>query len=77
MMKTLDGIFASVLFAAAGLTAATQGRADEISATQKFANDRLAAFGKGDVASLVAQYRDDAVVITPQGTLKGRHKSGE
>ena len=39
--------------------------------TQKFSDDRLAAFGRGDVAALVGQYLDDAVVITPQGTLSG------
>jgi ketosteroid isomerase-like protein len=38
---------------------------------QKFADDRLAAFGRGDVAALVAQYRDDAVVITPEKRLAG------
>jgi ketosteroid isomerase-like protein len=38
---------------------------------RQFADDRLAAFGRGDAAALVAQYRDDAVVITPQGKLAG------
>jgi ketosteroid isomerase-like protein len=46
---------------------AAQGNA----ASQKFASDRLTALGKGDVAALVAQYQDDAVVITPRGTLRG------
>jgi len=39
--------------------------------SQEFANARLAAFGRGDVNALVAQYADDAIVITPQGTLRG------
>jgi hypothetical protein len=36
---------------------------------EKFAADRLAAFGSGNVAALVGQYRPDAVVITPMGVL--------
>ena len=40
--------------------------------TQEFMNARLAAFGSGNVDALVAQYGDDAVVITPAGTLRGR-----
>ena len=36
---------------------------------EKFAADRLAAFGSGDVAALVGHYGPDAVVITPMGTL--------
>jgi ketosteroid isomerase-like protein len=38
---------------------------------EDFANARLAAFGRGDIDAIVAQYADDAVVITPQGTLRG------
>ena len=38
---------------------------------QDFSRARLAAFQSGNVAILVAQYRDDAVVITPRGTLRG------
>jgi ketosteroid isomerase-like protein len=39
--------------------------------SQQFASDRLAAFGRGDVEAIVAQYQPDAVVITPQGTMRG------
>ena len=39
--------------------------------SQQFAADRLAAFGRGDVDAIVAQYQPDAVVITPQGTMRG------
>ena len=40
--------------------------------TRDFMNERLAAFSSGNVNALVGQYRDDAIVITPKGTLKGR-----
>jgi ketosteroid isomerase-like protein len=40
--------------------------------TEEFADARLAAFGRGDVNAIVAQYADDAIVITPQGTLRGQ-----
>ncbi len=43
---------------------------------EKFAGDRLAAFGRGDVAALVAQYAADATVITPSGVLRGRDQIG-
>jgi ketosteroid isomerase-like protein len=39
--------------------------------SQEFAEARLAAFGRGDVEAIVGQYADNAVVITPQGTLRG------
>ena len=39
---------------------------------EKFAADRLAAFGRGDVAALLAHYAEDAVVVTPAGILRGR-----
>ena len=39
---------------------------------EKFAADRLANFGKGDAAALLAQYADEATVITPMGVLHGR-----
>lgn len=42
------------------------------SPAEKFAAARLAAFGRGDIAALLAQYSDDAVVITPSGVLRGR-----
>src|SRR5437763_9621723 len=39
--------------------------------SQQFAADRLAAFGRGDIEAILAQYQPDAVVITPQGTMRG------
>jgi ketosteroid isomerase-like protein len=38
---------------------------------EEFAAARLAAFSRGDVDALVAQYTDTAIVITPQGRLEG------
>ena len=37
---------------------------------EEFANARLAAFQRGDVKSVIGMYRDDAVIITPQGNVK-------
>ncbi len=37
-----------------------------------FADARLAAFQRGDVNTVIGQYRDDAVVVTPQGQVKGQ-----
>jgi len=36
-----------------------------------FADARLAAFQRGDVNTVIGMYRDDAVIITPQGQVKG------
>lgn len=36
-----------------------------------FANARLAAFQRGDVKTVIGQYSKDAVIITPQGQVKG------
>jgi hypothetical protein len=36
-----------------------------------FADARLAAFQRGDVKTVIGMYRDDAVVITPEGSIKG------
>ena len=38
---------------------------------ETFAADRLAAFSRGDVAALVAQYAETAIVITPNGPIEG------
>jgi ketosteroid isomerase-like protein len=40
-------------------------------AAETFAAARLADFGAGNVEALIAQYADDAIVITPQGVLHG------
>jgi hypothetical protein len=66
VMKFHLAVAASAL--AAGLMAGAGAAAND-AAAKKFAADRLTAFGKGDVATLVGQYRPDAVVITPMGTL--------
>jgi ketosteroid isomerase-like protein len=39
---------------------------------EKFAADRLAAFGRGDIETLIAQYADDATVLGPAGVLHGK-----
>lgn len=38
---------------------------------KKFSDMRLSAFQRGDVKSCIAMYRDDAVIVTPQGNLQG------
>jgi hypothetical protein len=38
---------------------------------QKFSDDRLAAFQRGDVKTVIGMYHDDAVIITPQGHHHG------
>jgi hypothetical protein len=38
---------------------------------QSFADARLAAFQRGDVKTVLGMYRDDAVIITPQGNIQG------
>lgn len=38
---------------------------------QEFADARLAAFQRGDVKTVIGMYRDDAVIITPQGNVQG------
>ena len=65
-MNTHIATAASVV--AAGLLAGSSAFAGNEMA-EKFAADRLAAFGSGNAAALVAQYRPDAVVITPMGVL--------
>lgn len=57
------------LAALTALTLATAAHSE--TATEKFATARLALFGKGDAAGLLAQYAPDATVITPNGVLHG------
>ena len=45
--------------------------ADDPDRAQKFSDARLAAFQRGDVKTVIGMYRDDAVVITPQGHKQG------
>ena len=37
----------------------------------ELADARLAAFQRGDVKTVLGMYRDDAVIITPEGNVKG------
>ena len=39
--------------------------------TEKTLRRHWQAFGAGDVEAIMADYADDAVLITPEGTLKG------
>ena len=39
---------------------------------EKFAADRLAAFGRGDIEALLEQYADGATVLAPAGVLHGK-----
>ena len=64
--STVAAALAASAFSATGLYAQDNAMAE------KFAADRLANFGKGDAAALVAQYADDATVISPMGVLHGR-----
>lgn len=41
---------------------------------KEFAEARLAAFGKGDVEAIVAQYSETAMVITPMGLMRGKEQ---
>lgn len=68
MTKIQSTIAATIVAAllASGLQAQDNAMAE------KFAADRLANFGKADAAALLAQYAEDAVVITPTGVLLGR-----
>lgn len=51
-------------------TAASSGNVS----AETFAAERLAAFGRGDIAALVAHYREGATVISPAGPLHGREQ---
>jgi ketosteroid isomerase-like protein len=39
---------------------------------QEIFQNHITAIGAGDVDAIVADYADDAVVITPEGTTRGR-----
>jgi hypothetical protein len=70
MTKTQTTLAAAL--AGAMLLATTPILAGDNAMAEKFAADRLALFGKGDTAGLLAQYANDATVITPMGVLHGR-----
>ena len=54
------------------LLAGTAVHSHDNAMAEKFAAHRLAYFGKGDAAALLAQYAEDATVILPTGVLHGR-----
>ena len=62
----------TTVLAAASMLSGTMLLAGENAVAEQFAADRLALFGKGDAAGLLAQYAEDATVITPMGVLHGR-----
>jgi hypothetical protein len=72
MNATFKGLAAVMLAASTLFAASTYVVAADNTVAQKFAADRMAAFGKGDAAALLAQYTEDAVAITPMGVLHGR-----
>ncbi len=56
-------------------TLATAGHAADTPAAEAFAAARLANFGAGDIEALLAQYSDDAMIVSPMGIIdsaKGR-----
>jgi hypothetical protein len=55
---------AAILVAALTAAAPIQAGTPE---TQAFSDARLAAFAKGDIEALLAQYSEDAVIIAPDG----------
>jgi hypothetical protein len=69
---SLKGMVASAAIAGALVMPAGTAGAGDNTMAEKFLADRLAAFGRGDLDTLVAQYGDAAVVITPMGTLADR-----
>ena len=70
-MTIIQAALAAAL-TASSLLAGTALFAGDNDTAEKFAADRLALFGKGDAAGLIAQYAEDAIVITPMGVLRGR-----
>jgi ketosteroid isomerase-like protein len=44
---------------------------DDPERARKFSDARLAAFQRGDVNACIGMYRDDAVIVTPQGQVQG------
>ncbi len=72
MNAKLNRLVGGLLAGGMLLAAATHAFAADNAMAQKFAADRMAAFGKGDAAALLAQYTEDATAITPMGILHGR-----
>ena len=56
---------------ATALLASQPAFAEDPMTAQHFADARLAAFGAGDIDTLLAQYSGDAMVFTPMGVLQG------
>ena len=53
------------------MTDGTNDHGSVFSDAASFADARLAAFQRGDVKTVLGMYRDDAVIITPDGNVKG------
>ena len=69
---SLKGMVASAAIAGALVAQAGVAGAGDNMMAEKFLADRIAAFARGDLDTLVAQYGDNAIVITPMGTLADR-----
>ena len=72
-MPKLAKLLTSTVIAA---TLATVGSAADNSSAEAFAAARLANFGSGNIEGLLAQYADDATIISPMGvidTAEDRH----
>ena len=69
---SIKGMVAGAAIAGALVGHAGVAIAGDNTMAEKFLADRIAAFGRGDLDKLVAQYGDGAVVITPMGTLTDR-----
>lgn len=65
-MPKLAKLLTSTVIAA---TLATVGYAADNSSAEAFAAARLANFGSGNIEALLAQYTDDATIISPMGVI--------
>jgi hypothetical protein len=71
-VMSITGMVARAAVAGVLMAQAGSAGAGDNSMAEKFLADRIAAFGRGDLETLVAQYGDGAVVVTPMGTLSDR-----
>ncbi len=65
-MTKITKLLASALTA---VTLATTSNAADSTAAEAFAAARLAHFGTGNVEALLAQYSDDATIVSPMGVI--------
>lgn len=59
-------IFSGVILAPVATTAG------DATVNEELVSRHLAAFGAGDIESLLAGYSDDAFITTPHGTIRGK-----